>query len=187
MSGTSHFLATLLYYHLVTNNIPLDPPSRALTQSRISLRGDRTGADDTSPRHSLHAGLHQRLLSLEISHTCSMVRYIILRKHLLLIPPIIKFHNNLSSTWFLQREGYLRHVKQTAIIAPCKPPPTARTEEEECEEFSDFEYGAATSTITQNYDTGRVGHAIRIFFKLKLVPVIPARLSADYCPKTLMD
>ena len=91
-----------------------------------------------------------------------MVRYIILRKHLLLIPPIIVFRNKSSSAWFLQREGHLRHVKQTPRIAPCKPPPTARTEEEECEEFSDFEYGPATSTINQNCDTGRVGYAIRI-------------------------
>ena len=91
-----------------------------------------------------------------------MVRYTILRKHLLLILPIIKFRNNLSSTWFLQRLGHLRHVKQTPRIAPCKPPPTARTEEEEWEEFSDFEYGAATSTVTQNYSTDRVGHAISI-------------------------
>ena len=116
-----------------------------------------------------------------------MVRYTILRKHLLLIPPIIAFRNKSSSAWFLQREGHLRHVKQTPRLAPCKPPPTARTEEEEREEFSDFENGAATSTITQNCDTGRVGNAIRILKKLKLVPVIPARLSADYCPKTLMD
>ena len=145
-----------------SNQLTTKPPPRALTQSRISPRGERTGADDTSPRHFLHAGCHQRLLSLEISHTCGMVRYIILRKHLLLIPPIIKFRNNSSSTWFLKREGRLLHVKQTPKIAPCKPPPTARTEEEECEEFSDFEYGAATSTITQNYDTGLVGHAICI-------------------------
>ena len=99
---------------------------------------------------------------MEISHTCSMVQYIILRKHLLLIPPIIKFRNNSSSTWFLQRLGHLQHVKQTPRISPCKPPPTVQTEEEEWEEFSDFEYGAATSTVTQNYGTLRVGHEIRI-------------------------
>ena len=99
-----------------------------------------------------------------------MVRYIILRKHLLLIPPIIAFRNKSSYGWFLQREGHLRHVKQTPRLAPCKPPPTARTEEEEREEFSDFEYGAATSTITQNCDTGRVGHANRILKQTKTSP-----------------
>ena len=145
-----------------SSQLPTKPPARMLSQSRISLRGERTGADDTSLQHFLQAGCHKRLLSLEISHTYSMVRYKILRKHLLLIPLIIKFCNNSSSTWFLQRLGHLRHVKQTPRISPCKPPPTARTEEEEWEEFSDFEYGAATSTITQNYGTGRVGHAIRI-------------------------
>ena len=72
------------------------------------------------------------------------------------------FRNNSTSAWFLQRKGHLRYVKQTPRLATCKLPPTARTEEEEREEFSDFEYGAATSTITQNFDTGRVGHAIRI-------------------------
>ena len=91
-----------------------------------------------------------------------MVQYTILRKHLLLIPPIIAFRNKLSSAWFLQREGHLQHLKQTPRLAPCKPPPTARTEEEEREEFSDFENGAATSTITQNCDTGRIGNAIRL-------------------------
>ena len=135
-----------------SNQLTTEVPSRELTQFRISPRGEITGADDTYPRHFLYAFRHQRLLSLEISHTCSMVRYIILREHLLLIPPIINFRNNLSSTWFLQREGHLRHVKQTPRIAPCKTPPTARTEEEECEEFSDFEYVAATSTIIQNYE-----------------------------------
>ena len=94
-----------------------------------------------------------------------MVRYTILHKHLLLIPPIIVIRNKSSSAWFLQREGHIRHVKQTPRLAPCKPPPSARTEEEEREEISDFEYGAATSTITQNCDTGRVGHAIRILKK----------------------
>ena len=93
-----------------------------------------------------------------------MVRYTILHKHLLLIPPIIAFCNKSSSAWFLQREGHLRHLKQTPRLAPYKPPPTAQTEEEEREEFSDFENGAANSTITQNYGTGRVGHAICIFF-----------------------
>ena len=144
------------------NQLTTEPLLRALIQSRISPWGEITGADETSPRHFLHAGCHQRLLLLEFSHTCSMVRYIILCKHLLLIPPIIAFRNKSSSAWFLQREGHLRHVKQTTRLAPCKPPPTARTEEEEREEFCDFEYGAATSTITQNCDTGRVGHAIRI-------------------------
>ena len=113
-----------------------------------------------------------------------MVRYTILRKHLLLIPPIIAFRKKSSSAWFLQHKGHLRHVKQTPRLAPCKPPPTSQTEEEEREEFSDLEYGVATSKITQNCDTGRVGHAIRIKKKLKPVPVISARLSADYCPKT---
>ena len=113
-----------------SNQLPNEPPPRALNQSLISPRGERTGADNTSPRHFLLAGRHKRLLLLEISHTCSTVRYIILRKHLLLIHPIIKFCTNSSSTWFLQRLGHLRHAKQTPIIAPFKPPPTARTEEE---------------------------------------------------------
>ena len=90
-----------------------------------------------------------------------MVRYIILRKYLLLIPPIFVFRKKLASAWFLQREGHLRHLKQTPRLAPCQPPPTARTEEEEREKFSDFENGAANSTIIQNCDTVRVGHAIR--------------------------
>ena len=111
------------------NQLTTNPPSRALIQIRISPRGKRTGADKTSPRHFLHAGRHQRLLLLEFSHTCSMVRYIILRKHLLLMPPIIAFRNKSSPTWFLQREVHLRHVKQTPILAPSKPPLTARTEE----------------------------------------------------------
>ena len=84
-----------------SNQLTTKPPSRALNQSRIYPRDERTGADDTSPRHFLHVGCHKRLLSLETSHTCSMVRYIILRKHLFPIPPIIKFCNNSSSTWFL--------------------------------------------------------------------------------------
>ena len=91
-----------------SNQLTTEPPLRALNQSRIFPRGERTGADDTSPRHFLHAGRHKRLLLLEISHTCIMVRYIILRKHILLIPPIIKFRNNSLSTWFLQQEGHLR-------------------------------------------------------------------------------
>ena len=94
-----------------TNQLTTDPPSRALIQSRISPQGERTGADKPYPRHFLQAGRHQRLLLLEFSHTCSMVRYTILRKHLLLIPPIIAFRNKSSSAWFLQREGHLRHVK----------------------------------------------------------------------------
>ena len=101
------------------NQLTTKPLSRALIQSQISLRGKRTGADETSLRHFLHAGRHQRLLLLEFSHTCSMVRYIILRKHLLLMPPIIAFRNKSSSARFLQREGHLRHVKHTPRLAPC--------------------------------------------------------------------
>ena len=115
-----------------------------------------------------------------------MVRYIILRKHLLPIPPIIAFRNKLASAWFLQREGNLWHLKQTPRLEPCPPPPTKRTEEEGHEKVSDFENGAANSTIIQNCDTVCVGHAIRKQ-KIKLVPVIPARLSAEYCPKTWLD
>ena len=101
-----------------------------------------------------------------------MVRYIILRKHLLLIPPIIAFRNNSASAWFLQREGHLRHLKQTPRLAPCPPPPTARTEEEGREKISDFENGAANSTLIQNCNMVCVGHAIRKK-KLKLDLVIP--------------
>ena len=90
-----------------------------------------------------------------------MVRYIILRKHLLLIPPVIAFRNKSAYAWFLQREGHIRHLKQTPRLAPCQTPPTARTEEEEREKFSDFENGAANSAIVQNCNTVRVGHAIR--------------------------
>ena len=90
-----------------TSQLTTEPPLRALTQSRSSPRGDRTGADDTSPRNFLHAGRHQRLLLLEFSHTFRMVRYAILRKHLLLIPPIIAFCNKSTSAWFLQCEGHL--------------------------------------------------------------------------------
>ena len=46
------------------------------------------------------------------------------------------------------------------MLAPCKPPPTTRTEAEELETFSDFENGAVNSTIVQNCDTVRVKHAI---------------------------
>ena len=90
-----------------------------------------------------------------------MLWYTILRKHLLLIPPIIAFRNKSASAWFLQREVHIRHLKQTPRLAPCQPPPTARTEEEERETFSDFENGAANFTTIQNCDTVCVGHAIR--------------------------
>ena len=145
--------------------------------------GERISSDKPSPRPFLHTGHHQRFLLLEFSHTCIMVRYIILRKHLLLIPPIIVFRNKSESAWFLKREGHLRHLKQTPRLTPYQPPPTAQTEEDKRETFSDFENGVANSTIIQNCDTVHIGHAIRLK-KLKLVPVIPACLSANYCPKT---
>ena len=108
-----------------TNQLATKPPSRTLIQSRISPQGERIGADRPSPRHFLHAGRHQRLLLLEVSHTCSMVRYPILRKHLLLITPIIAFRNKSTSARFLQHEGHLRHLKQTPRLEPCKPSPDA--------------------------------------------------------------
>ena len=96
----------------------------------------------------------------DFSHTCSMVRYIIRRKHLLLIPPIIAFRNKSESAWFLQCEGHLRHLKQTPRLAPYQPPPTARTEEEERKKISDFENGAANSTIIAILDNCGVSHSI---------------------------
>ena len=102
-----------------------------------------------------------------------MVRYIILRKHLLLILSIIAFRNKSASAWFLQRKVHILHLKQIPRLASFQPPPTARTEEEERENFSDFENGAANSTIIQNCGTVRVGHGI--WKKIKTSP-------SDTCP-----
>ena len=103
-----------------------------------------------------------------------MVRYIILRKHLLPIPPIIAFFvtNRHPHGFYDARVISTTPKTNTQVtLAPCQPPPTARTEEEEREKFNDFEkMEPANSTIIQNCDTVRVGHAIRLLKKIKTSP-----------------
>ena len=108
-----------------------------------------------------------------------MVRYIILRKNLLLIPQIVAFRKNSASAWFLQREGHLRTLKRIPRLATCSPPPTARTEEEGREKIGTLDRGAANSTIIQECNTYRVGHALRN----------PQTSPSDTCPYTckIMD